>query len=651
MFRLDLQKILFFNFCLCLAVSSIQAQTNNLKGDGEVFYRETFDWGNPADERGWTLPDGYYMEDPTDNGFNWHWWPNDSLIAESTMEPPLRSTSAEDGHLCLFADLYQNYVFTGDRLPIDNSIVFAPIDCSEHSSVILQFETNFMNSGSEGYLRGFWLNFVEVSNDYGMHWASFRAGLNAGHKIRPNDIGPGETTLFSANITAIAAGMPSVLIRIKWQNFFGRYYYLIDDLELVEALDNDIRLEYVDVLWDNLIPERDESISYMMPISQLGNGYGFHRFESSISNMGEFDQSDIILDLTITKDDSIVFQAKETSPSLDIYWKDTLQIEGRFEPTEFGSYAIKYELSQTEKEDNPVDNEKTLFFHVTDSIYSRTVDEPKSAYSYGSSRYGRDEFFFHANIDHFIGSIFPIYGDCEIDGVSVYIMGGLADGLIDFRYVAFKEVRDEDDEITDRVLLLTSERVDLDSSMFNQWIYMPLDKDGESEFVKAGDVLYAGVQYSNYHEDEVVRRDKGLSIGSDRVLPRHFTSTMGYSPLGWWDHFYLKERNLMIRLLINDHSSTSVQGEPFTNPFSLQQNFPNPFTDETNITYTLSQPGSIDIVIRDITGKTVMVINEGMKPPGEHSVSLKVMELGAGLYTYTIIAGDLQETKQMIVSK
>ena len=107
----------------------------------------------------------------------------------------------------------------------------------------------------------------------------------------------------------------------------------------------------------------------------------------------------------------------------------------------------------------------------------------------------------------------------------------------------------------------------------------------------------------------------------------------------------------MVRLLINDHTDLSGQASQSNSPFSLQQNFPNPFAEETNVTYTLSNPSQIDIVIRDITGKTVMVINEGMRSPGKQSVSLKTNGLGAGLYTYTIIAGDSQETKQMIISK
>ena len=69
--------------CLVSQAFSQGNQTTNprLKGNGQVFFTETFGWENPADPKGWTAPAGFYMLDPNDNGFNWHWWGNDSLIA------------------------------------------------------------------------------------------------------------------------------------------------------------------------------------------------------------------------------------------------------------------------------------------------------------------------------------------------------------------------------------------------------------------------------------------------------------------------------------------------------------------------------------------------------------------------------------------
>ncbi|MEA1877227.1 MAG: T9SS type A sorting domain-containing protein, partial [Bacteroidota bacterium] len=454
-----------------------------------------------------------------------------------------------------------------------------------------------------------------------------------------------------ANITGIAAGMPAVLIRINWQNYFGIYYWIIDDFELVEAYDNDLRIQNIDIQWDDLDVGTEEGFSYMLPISQLIDGHGFHLLESTVINMGKNLQTDIKLTLNAVKNGQIEYTDEKSVSFLDTEWEETVLLDGKFIPNrEFGKYEITFNWTQAEEESYPDDNLKTLSFLITDSVYSRADDTADYPFSY---RYAEDEPGLNAIVDHFIGSKFPIYGDCEIDGVSVFLMGGLADGLIHFRYVAFVEVRDDEtEEIIDRKLLLTSELVDLDSSMFNQWIYLPFDKDGESEFVSSKTVLYAGIQYSDYHPDKMTRRNQGLTIGADNSSPNHDPRSVGsYRTSSWDGSTYITERNLMVRLLINDHTDLSGRDNVLNSPFTLQQNYPNPFTEETNISYTLTQPSSIDIVIRDITGKTVMVINEGMKPPGEHSVSLKAMELGAGIYTYTIIAGDFQETKQMIISK
>jgi len=124
---------------------SLSSSAQSLKGSGEVFYSTTFDWGNPDDPKGWTAPEGFYFIDNVDHGYNWHWWPNDSLVATLVREPPFRSNSPEDGHLCLFAGLYNNYITANaDFISIDNEVVFPTFDCSERSSVVVRYLTHFI---------------------------------------------------------------------------------------------------------------------------------------------------------------------------------------------------------------------------------------------------------------------------------------------------------------------------------------------------------------------------------------------------------------------------------------------------------------------------------------------------------------------------
>ena len=105
--------LVLFSGLICVSMAQISTKSSPpLKGNGEVFFIETFDWEDPDDPKGWKAPEGYYMEDPTDNGFNWHWWGYDSLFTPNlTREPPMESSSSQDGSLCLFLDLYNHRLF------------------------------------------------------------------------------------------------------------------------------------------------------------------------------------------------------------------------------------------------------------------------------------------------------------------------------------------------------------------------------------------------------------------------------------------------------------------------------------------------------------------------------------------------------------
>ena len=84
---------------------------------------------------------------------------------------------------------------------------------------------------------------------------------------------------------------------------------------------------------------------------------------------------------------------------------------------------------------------------------------------------------------------------------------------------------------------------------------------------------------------------------------------------------------------------------------SLDQNYPNPFNRTTEISYELGQAQDVSIEITDMTGRKVMKIDEGRQPAGVHTYTLNAQDLEAGIYFYTLTAGQYTETKRMIVSK
>lgn len=635
-------------FTLLLALFGFLAtgfsQAQDLKGDGQVIWSTTFDWADPDDPRGWSVPEGYTMIDNAGFGFNWHWWPNEPLIADWTKEPAFQSTSKEDGHLCLFLDYYNMIQGTADN--VDNSIQFPLIDCSAASSVIVEFETHLMN-----YSTG-WEMWLEVSAD-GQRWARFDAGFGLGHKERPMDKAPGQPALFQANITEVAAGMSEVMIRLTWRGT-RLYFWLVDDFKVKEAWDNNLQMKHWRAGWDDGDDNTSESVSYQMPKIFLGGA--FNNFQSSALNFGEFDQNNTFFQVDVTKNNEVIWTATNTTtdPWLSPLYLDTVNIEETFAPTDYGHYKITYSWHQDEEEQTPEDNSRSFFFHVTDSVYSRADDTPDLYWMYGFEAYNEgygEEFW---NIEHFAGSFFPIYADCEVDGVAVYIMGGLANDSIDFRYSLFWEPpAEEDPEGLGAIEWLITEQVVLDSSMFNQWLYLPFEKDGESEFLMAGDMVYAGINYNNYSYDFLDRRNNNIAIGADASSPMMDSRSVGRRGFdaGWDGATWLKNRNLMVKLYINNHENRIDNVDLTVAASSLEQNYPNPFNHSTEISYELGSAQDVTIEVQDMTGRVVMVRNEGLKPAGTHTCTIQAADLESGIYFYTLKAGQFEETKRMVVSR
>jgi len=81
------------------------------------------------------------------------------------------------------------------------------------------------------------------------------------------------------------------------------------------------------------------------------------------------------------------------------------------------------------------------------------------------------------------------------------------------------------------------------------------------------------------------------------------------------------------------------------------QNIPNPFNDNTYISYELVEGANVTLEIFDLTGKKVQTINEGRKFAGSHNIQFNGGNLQAGVYFYTLTAGETRVTKRMTLVK
>lgn len=634
-----MKKLFTFIFCLCI-VSQMFAQINppvtkGLKGNGQVFFLETFGWEDPADDKGWKAPAGYEMLDPTDNGYNWHWYPHDSLIAQWVKEPPFESTTAENGSLTLFADKYNE--FLTPTIQLDNSVAFPPFDCSSHSSVIVRYETVFMNYSSG------WEMLLEVSVDNWLHSAALDVGFGCGHKGRPNNTAPGVPAIFEANISDLAAGMSNVKMKFTWRKT-DDYFWQIDDFQLSEAWDNDLQMKFAQMEWNDGDNTTAMTPFYMMPKSQITTG-SFTNFKSAVINFGEYDQDDVYFDVDITKNSQSVFHRETPKKYLPALVADTVLITESYAPADFGHYKVVMDYKQKETEQTPQNDMSEAYFNIVDSVYSHADNSAEASLCWGFDAYGSAP-----NLGHIMGTIYPVFTDCEASSISAFIAGGKADGLLDFRFKLFSVPADGD--VLNPIELLGTSSVELDSTMLGTWVTMTLEKDGESEFLKKGETVYACVEYNNLHEDQSSRRYDNLKIGIDysfQILDR-ITVTKGDDAAFSTDS-YGTDKNLMIRLNLNEHTNINDGIDQSPSISSLGQNFPNPFNRTTDITYNLTNGAAVSVIVRDITGRIVFQQTEGVQPAGKHTLTLDASEFDSGIYFYTLTAGNFSETKRMTVGK
>ncbi len=84
---------------------------------------------------------------------------------------------------------------------------------------------------------------------------------------------------------------------------------------------------------------------------------------------------------------------------------------------------------------------------------------------------------------------------------------------------------------------------------------------------------------------------------------------------------------------------------------NLFQNYPNPFNPNTTIKFETTSKSHVELKIFDILGKEVKSLINQYLAPGSYSVEFNGTSLPSGIYFYRMRAGDLSETKQMILVK
>jgi hypothetical protein len=107
-----------------------------------------------------------------------------------------------------------------------------------------------------------------------------------------------------------------------------------------------------------------------------------------------------------------------------------------------------------------------------------------------------------------------------------------------------------------------------------------------------------------------------------------------------------------INFHIHGNSSVGINEISANGNFSLGQNVPNPFTNETTISYRLkANVKSASLVIYNVAGVKVYEQAQSNLSAGEYTTNVEASKLSSGVYFYSLIVDGSQLTKKMVITE
>ncbi len=469
-------------------------QSGSLKGSGEVFWQTSFNWADPNEPRGWSLPAGWEIKDISDNGNVWT-WRNDTLKGAFTNQAaPSFFATGSDGYIAVPMDEYNSRDGLVTTIVADTYIQTPPIDCSSKSSVVVKFTHYYRLCCSNYNLK------MMVTNDAGVHWAEY----DVRYGVAGNLFTPEKYRNIEVNISDVAAGLSTVQIRI-YMSGMKYYFWMIDDLKLAEAYANDVVMEDYWLDFDGGFGASIGQINYW-PLSQMGmdgetsGKVGALSFKAAFLNNGKDDAENNKLNLKILKNGTEILNELSAGNTIWSLERDSQSIATPWIASDYGDYKMDYSSVFDATDEVPANNAASYRFTVNDTLGHRADFSAETSTNTGGWTGG-------GNAGDMVAVDYHLYAPAEINSMTAYIAGFTAAETPQFQFVLMKYI----DEVWEE--FITSDVIDMDSSYRNSWVTLPVAKDGEAEFLLPGN-------YKTCVRMWGVRADRpngtqGMSVGRD----------------------------------------------------------------------------------------------------------------------------------------
>ena len=330
-----------------------ETQTLVNRGGVPTLWQEDFGGGFP---NGWAVDDA--------SGINpWKWSTHGShgnfnSSNGSGYDAAISSTTASNGFLISDPDSANHYTYGQPAATtyqiLESYFATDEIDLgASYPSLLLEFEQKFRFNGNIDLV-------VEVSTD-SINWTEYpvQGGVNSNSASDDPD-------LVSINISGAVGSSQTLFLRVGWSVL--AYYWMIDDMRIVQGLDNDLAMTSVwhgDFIGDweyQQIPlaQTQEVIIGAACVNQGGTAQTNAIYTYDISNGG-------------TSLASGTFPAETTN--IGSTGRDTTWYATGFTPSALGDYTVTVSVEADQTDELLSNNEGESLFKMTNNIYAHDDED------------------------------------------------------------------------------------------------------------------------------------------------------------------------------------------------------------------------------------------------------------------------------------
>jgi hypothetical protein len=558
---------------------------------GSVIWSEDFANGFPST---WAIDDAsgicpwVYSMDGT--------WGNFNGNGATAAAAPINSTTAANGFLICDPDSANHFTYgqpSGTTYQyLDSYFATDAVDCSGFPAVKLEFEQFFRLNNTVDLV-------VQISSD-SVNWTNYNVQGTASNNTASPD-----PDYVSINISAVAGNQATVYIKIGWSARV--YFWMIDDMRIVEAPTDDMSLDAA--LFDADIEYHQYPIAQVQPLN----------FSGFLSNEGANTQTNVQMQVDVLDAGSnSVFSG--TSAPVDFAMGDTATayVSAAFTPTALGAYDMHWTATQNESDLFPSNDSASNFFAVTSYTYARDNDIYQSQYWNGDDGNGNSNSYEY-------GTMYEIMEDYTVESVSIYIGGNTAPGALAYAVL-----------------------YDYDAGNFaylnqtNDYTIAAGDLDGWITFsFSTPEPVFAGSSYvvllGHYGGPDYVYVGR-----SSRTSPQQ-TSFLYDGPGSEW--FYTTACP-MVRMNMGPPDAI----EETTADFGMSV-YPNPSEGMNTVEFALPQTASVTVQVFDIAGKQVYTENYGSLGAGSYTNVLNLEALANGAYTVRLTVGEQAQSTMLVIGQ